>query len=316
MNLVLAPQPAKRARDKLTHAEWGQQLTEAEFLQREQRLRAHPWSNENMRTWLLRDDAGEVHASCETFRMDSVLTVAGEPRRGVSFGVASVFTEPAKRGLGHATRMMNDLCARFLHDPRKVHAVILFSDVGAKIYQRSGFVARPSAERSFTAGAGDQGEPSEGVDALITEKELSDALASMQPPAAPFVIWPTALQLDWHLERERIYSELLKRPRPLACGAKVGGSTLLWCGNLKEDRLQTLLLEGKKREEVEALFACARRVASRAGLATVSHWETPLPFEWEGGERREREGGLSMIRPLAEGVRAGDWTVIPRALWI
>ena len=57
-----------------------------------------------MTTWLYVDE-GQVLSSCETFRMDSFL----DGVRGSSFGVASVYTEPALRGRGYAGEMMQVL---------------------------------------------------------------------------------------------------------------------------------------------------------------------------------------------------------------
>src|SRR4051812_33318121 len=92
----------KRDRDRQTHAEWGKALTVEQYLEREQRLRSHPWSRATMTTWFWVDHNGAVLASCETFRMNS--SVDGSA--GHSYAVASVFTEPSLRGRGHAGRMM------------------------------------------------------------------------------------------------------------------------------------------------------------------------------------------------------------------
>src|SRR5277367_6755991 len=91
----------KVIRDALTFAEWGVSLSAAQYMDRELALRAHPFSN-GMETWLW-CDSRRVLASCETYENDGRV---GD-KRGVSFSVASVFTESELRGKGHATQMMS-----------------------------------------------------------------------------------------------------------------------------------------------------------------------------------------------------------------
>src|SRR5262245_11618186 len=108
MELVLATADDKRARDRLTYDAWGEGLTRDQYLIREDRLCAQAWARDKMQWWLWRDDEGKVLSSCETYRMCSA--VDGE--RGDTWAVASVYTEPALRGRGHARAMMDALVAR------------------------------------------------------------------------------------------------------------------------------------------------------------------------------------------------------------
>jgi hypothetical protein len=314
MRLVEATEAQKRERDPLTHPEWGTQLTVDQYLERERRLREHPWAARGMTTWMWTGEGGEILASCETYRMRSRLRGAGE---GVTFGVASVFTEPALRRRGHCTRMMQALVARLRREP-DVHASILFSDVGAPLYARAGYVARPGLDRVFDPLEGD---PAEGVDALLGERDLGREMGRVYPPDDAFVIWPSAEQLDWHLERERIYSELLAVPRPSVAGARVGRSAAFWSGVLKDRRLVVLLLDARSAEEAIALVRAARRVAAAADLGEVRMWDVPLPFTWpsasgDAGRCAERKGELAMIAPLHPRLEADGWRVVARALWI
>src|SRR5919197_5263706 len=151
----------------------------------------------------------------------------------VTFGVASVFTEPALRGRGHCTRMMQALVAKLRQEPR-AHASILFSDVGAALYGRAGYLTRLGVDRVFDPLEGD---PAEDVDALFGEAEVASELGRVERPDDPFVVWPSPEQLDWHLERERIYSEMLSVPRPSVCGARAGRAVAFWAGVLKDRRL-------------------------------------------------------------------------------
>jgi GNAT superfamily N-acetyltransferase len=302
----------KRARDLLTHAAWGQRLTPAQFAEREVQLRAHPWARENMTTWFLCGAAGEVLASCETFRMESFAAAA----RGSTYGVASVFTEPALRGRGYASRMMERLVRALPARDPAAQASILFSDVGAPLYERAGYVARPAFDVLQATEAGD---PGAGVDALVTDATLAAEHARLsRPEDAGFVVWPTAAQLDWHLERERAYAEVFARARPPACGARAGDAAAFWAADFKNEKLVVLLAHAPSADALEALARAARRAAGAAGLREVALWDSPAPLGVRllDGRRVEREGSLPMICPLAPVVDPGSWSFIPRGLWI
>lgn len=313
--LVQASGVQKRERDALCHQEWGGRLTPAQFLAREERLRAHSWAAGGMTTWLWMDDGGEVLGSCETFRMESWLG----PERGDSYGVASVFVEPRLRGQGIAESMIKALIAALRAGPGRPHSSILFSDVGATLYERAGYVAVKGTDRVFAPLS--SGGPSDGVDQLFKENELAPQLErTPRPRHEQYVVWPTADQLDWHVERERIYSQLLSLRRPWVHGARLGESVVFWVADLKNSKLMIELLVARSTEDAVALLRSARRVASALSLREVSHWALPTDPPWpdgeEGGRLVARDGSLPMIAPLDPRVDPHGWRVVPRALWI
>lgn len=310
VQLVIATEEQKRSRDRLTHAAWGQRLSVEEFCRRELRLRAHPWCTSGMTTWLWVDSRGAVLASCETFRMRSFLRGA----ESVSFGVASVYTEPVLRGHGHASAMMRALGDELRRREPGAHGVILFSEVGASLYERAGFVARPCFDRMVPASAGT------GLRDVrwIHERELEPALAAFPLPRADFVIWPEAVQIDWHLERARIYAETMGRTQPPTCGVVVGKARALWAADYKNERLAVLLASAPDAASGAALVEAAAHAAASAGLREVRIWETPsLPLPPGLGRREPRDDdALPMLLPIASGLKAEAWSDIPRALWI
>ena len=316
MQLIEATEQQTRERDPVAWAEWGARLGLEQFLEREERLRAHPWSRQGMKTWLWCGSGGEVLSSCESFRMRSFLGPPQRREEGVTFGVASVVTEPRLRGHGYASGMIKALVARLRAEPG-AHASLLYSDVGASLYERAGYVARPAPDRIFSPMAG---EPAASVDALIAERDLAAALENTPVPEDDFVVWPTAVQLDWHLERERIYASLLHEPRSGSCGARAGESTAFWAADLKNRVLRILLLSTRTQAEGVSLMRAARRVAHATGLREVRLCEQPVPFRWpdseEGGELGERVGELPMLAALDPRVRPEAWNLAPRALWV
>ncbi|WP_309895783.1 GNAT family N-acetyltransferase [Archangium sp.] len=318
MHLVVATDEQKAQRDALTHSEWGALLTVEGYAAREQRLRAHPWSRVDMRTWLLCDDAGDVLASCETFRTDSFLRAPdGAFLPGDSFAIASVFTEERLRGRGHATRLMDLLAAELERQPR-AHAALLFSDVGPRIYARSGYQALPAWDWHLAPAPGAPGEP---VEALLREEDMARALGRLRRPEAPFFFWPSPAQLDWHLERGRIYVDHLAGcSLPASVGATVGDSTALWGLVGRGSELHVLMFDARSAEDATALLQAARREAFRSGLSRVVLWEEPanaslLPLV-EGATRVARKGSLPMVRPLLSELPLSPLLPVPRGLWV
>ncbi len=236
---------------------------------------------------------------------------------GDSFGIASVFTEERLRGRGYATRLMDLLAGELERTSPRAQSALLFSDVGAPLYRRSGYQEAPAWDWRLPP---EPGAPSEFVDRLLSEADVPTALARMRRPDAPFFYWPTAAQVDWFIERERIYAELLPRPRPEANGATLGESTALWYMVGPTGTLMILLFDARTAEEAAALLGAARRVAHRSGLSKVVLWEepatAPLLAKVAGAVREAREGSLPMVRPLRPGPLPSAATPFPRALWV
>jgi GNAT superfamily N-acetyltransferase len=318
MHLVAATGEQKAQRDALTYSEWGRLLTVEGYVSREQRLRAHPWARSDMRTWLLCGTDGSVLASCETFRTDSFLrSPEGSLVPGHGFAIASVFTEERLRGHGHATRLMDLLAAELERQPH-AHAALLFSDVGSRLYARSGYRELPAWDWLLPPTPGDPGAL---VDSLLPEDGLAWALGRLRRPEGPFFLWPTPEQLDWHLERGRIYAEYLPGcSRPASAGATVGESTAVWGLVGRKEELTVLMLDARSPEHARALLGAARREAHRSGLSRVVLWEEPalaplLPLV-EGATRVARDGSLPMVRPLRPDLPLAPLLPIPRGLWV
>jgi Acetyltransferase (GNAT) domain len=314
MILMEATPEMSRARDRDTYGAWGGPLPMAAYLHLEWRLRNHPWPRAAQTLWLLGAEDGEVLASCETYRMPSLRSDGPAP--GHSYGVASVYTEPHKRRRGHVTELLTRLAGHLASRDPLAQALFLYSDVPLAVYLRSGFVARPALNLAFAAMPGD---PGQGVDELLPEHRAAQALAAMAPPEGAFAILPDADQVDWHLERERIFASVMGRSRPPACGARLGAACALWAAEYRTGQLMVLLLHAPGPGEAEALLTCARRTAHAAGLTRAVLWKTPRDGPWPEArleDRAERLDSVPMILPLDARVRAADWEWIPRVLWV
>lgn len=312
MRLVLATDEQKRQRDSLMFTTWGDPLTPEQWLDREERLRAQAWAKAGMQTWFLcAEGSGEILSSCETFRMTSALR--GAP--GSTYGIASVFTEEKLRGRSFSGELLSRVLERLRAEDAGAQASILFSEVGARIYERLGYVARAEWDVDWLFPPL-PGEPA----GVIPPEALAEGLARVPRPADPFVVFPTAEQLGWHRERERLYSGYLGRQRAMGCGARAGESTILWVANLRYQELFVLWIHAANAGEAGALIESARRVAGAASLKGVRLWNCPMPEGWtvegSGGKAVPRPLSLAMIKPLCEGLHPDDWRSIQRAVWI
>lgn len=314
MLLVQADAQACAERDRATFEAWGGPLSLESYRSKVARLRSHAWPRAVLAEWLLCREDGDVLCSCETYRMES--RVKDDPRPGHAYGIGSVYTEPRHRRKGYARDLLARLRAHLARVDDRAQALILFSDVALKTYETAGFTARPAISLVFDPLPGD---PRDGIEALLTEADVPQVVAGWSPRQDGFTVTPVASQLDWHLERERIFAEHLARPRPFACGARAQGASILWSADFGHNQLAILLLDAPERADAEALLTCARRMAHAAGLPKAVLWKSPSDVAWPSAREEDRLSALEsvpMILPLDGRVRAEDWAWIPRALWI
>lgn len=289
----------KRARDRVTFPEWGTRLTLDQYLAREVALRTHPWARDGMATWLL-VDGDAVLSSCETF---ANLSSVGA-RDGVSHSIASVYTEPHHRGRGHATRLMDALVDHFRAEGAQ--SLVLFSDVGAPIYEKSGYRAVDAFDWLLPP-----------VDGAV-DVDWLDAPIPAPPrvhgPAFELRLHPTAAQLDWHHARSRLYAEFFGRPPLTHWGARTNEATAWWTAQLKTDELLVLWLDAPDARAAAPLLRAAQQQAHAHGLTHVRVWETFSLASVPGAQRLPRDGELPMSVALA--APFDRWGRVERALWV
>lgn len=302
MLLVPATEAEKRARDAVTYEAWGSPLSLWQYQARELALRAHPFSAAAMQTWLWRDEA-TIFSSCETFRMAAMLGA----EEGDAYAIASVFTEASLRGQGHATAMMNALVKTLQRSPRAL-ACTLYSDVGLRQYEPSGFVGGPAVEWVM---APLTGEATDGVEVL-------EVLPAPRPAGGRdegvLRVVPTVEQLDWHVERERLYAGFLAQaPLPFHC-AHVDGARMWFAASFRGEELLVLWHEGDDALALSALMRCARRLCHQAGLQRVRAYDVGTDWS-EHGTRQTRASELPMVRAL-QGSAIHAFAPVHRALWV
>ncbi|SPN99864.1 uncharacterized protein DNG_02716 [Cephalotrichum gorgonifer] len=205
-SLVLAhPTLAERKHTwTLTQPEWGTALTLEEYLHREEYLTTVPLAKHGGVThWILTvasapPDQRPILSSCETLRKRALYSTTAPPggggvAEGIAHGVGSVFTDPAYRGKGYASRMLTMVAdelkahqgtlmspsataASSAADDKRLPPVafsFLFSDIGKKFYASRGWVPHPSSHLSFTT-----------LPSRRSSTASSDAAAAAPPPVA------------------------------------------------------------------------------------------------------------------------------------
>ncbi len=300
--LHLASGPELITRDHATYAAWGKLLTLEQYLAREQALRGAAYTRKAMKTWFWMGPEGQVLSSCETFELPSRLGDSS----GVSYGIASVYTEEQHRGHGYASELIEAVCQKLGH----AQAIHLYSEVGDKIYRRVGFELLPSYEWEFDARAGESRLTGANPQTVL---QSANELLATQPGLA---IFPTLECIEWHWVRARFYAEHLGRqvPTPEMYTIEVPGQfASLWTADVKRNAWRALLW-------VEAPgFMGARQVIDQAaarahahGFSRVCVWETgsSLDLARAGGRRLHRDEDLAMVRPALE------WNEVQRAHWV
>lgn len=314
MQLVEASEDERRSRDALTASAWGTALTTQQFLEREQRLRAHPFARTTMKTWLWRKGT-RVLSSCETFELEAVRGT----RHGKAYVVASVFTEHTMRGRGHAVAMLEAL-VRHVSAPWTL-ALVLFSEVGAKLYERCGFVEQRAFDVVWPANAGkaevtwlDEPLAPEFISTTVEPRPLPTvAMHGPLPLVDDVRLITTAAQSDWHIAREKFYASALNRRAAEHHVAQHGTSRLAVAAAFQASELHVLWYEFHDERDIEPLFTACASLAAALGLKRVRLWET-TPFRVPPfAARARRTDELPMIHPIDTG--PARWADITRTLW-
>ena len=312
MHLRRASEREIDERSRLTAGVWGERLTVDQYLERERALAAAPFATRGLRTWLFADDAGEILASCETYRMVSEL----DGVRGETHGFASVFVEKALRGHGYARSMIERVTAVLREEGAQ--AAHLFSEVGTSIYEGAGFRSRPIVARRWAAVAAPVSEVALPFGRGAAEEVLRGRLAVGADPRARFRIVLDAAQLDWHWVRARAYHRFLASERVSPeglVGAIAGGGWVAWFADYRLEKLLVLAVRPGSSKESAALVEATRRAAAALGFGVAEHWESPataLP----GGDVRPLDEEIPMLLPFADGLSPADWLEYGRGCWI
>lgn len=253
----------------LHHPMWGPALRLEDYLQREEFLMTVPLAkNGGVTHWILTDrnaapDQRPIYASCESLRKRALAgRLAGGQQQevvlqdGIAHGIASVFTNPAYRGRGYASRMMSELGPKLKawSEGRKQPKAgtdaeeeivapslfsVLYSDIGKTFYAKNGWAAFESSHLSFKPAAADAddkvvskvkplGYHDLAVLCHLDERMLRTSIEhrARQLPStgkqACAALLPDLDQFLWHMMREDFMTKHIFGKTPTVRGAMYG----------------------------------------------------------------------------------------------
>jgi hypothetical protein len=182
--------------------------------------------------------------------------------------------------------------------------MVLFSEIGTRLYASLGYRAVPSFDLLAPA------HPGGGVDAPAQ-------VVTMRPPgpADTLLVARDEGQVDWHLERERFYGRVLGRPLPRRAGVALPGGSIGWTAYYKTGELQVLWLDGDDATR-RALLRAAQDEAAHLGLSMVRVWleqDAAWASAVPSARLVARDDEVPMFLPFVDGLER--WAPIERAVW-
>lgn len=225
-----------------THPLWGAALSLDGYILRETRQADLPLARDGgLRPWVLveadsKPDSRDILSSCETLRKRALVRRPdGEVNEVIAHGVASVFTDPAFRGKGHASTMM--ACLGEALQAEGALLSVLWSDIGKEFYNKHGWRPFESDHLEFPVPAQEKEDedPSprpasvtivryDDIPQLASSDERLIRRAIARPPASPgkttrVAILPDAATLQWHVLRDAAQCENILGRTPTSHGA-------------------------------------------------------------------------------------------------
>ncbi|CAG9936902.1 unnamed protein product [Clonostachys rosea f. rosea IK726] len=167
-----------------THPLWGAALSLDGYILRETRQADLPLARDGgLRPWVLveadsKPDSRDILSSCETLRKRALVRRPdGEVNEVIAHGVASVFTDPAFRGKGHASTMM--ACLGEALQAEGALLSVLWSDIGKEFYNKHGWRPFESDHLEFPPRVRSLAEGSAKLGARFVSRE-SDSVTSLR----------------------------------------------------------------------------------------------------------------------------------------
>jgi GNAT superfamily N-acetyltransferase len=186
----------------LTFPIWHDGLTRGAYAQWDTGQTRIPWARDHFGRFALTDDRGILLASLKRYRYDIRL----EGRDGWMCGLGAVFTPPDRRGHGYAAQLIE----RVLDRERRDGALMatLFSEIGARFYERLGFVVVPLDEVTVRA------RLHGGAPAMLVragdERDLPDiaAMDAVRAVGAKFALRRDPAAIQFALKKKRLFAGL------------------------------------------------------------------------------------------------------------
>jgi GNAT superfamily N-acetyltransferase len=186
----------------LTFPMWNEGLSRQAYGQWNIAQTRTPWGREHLHRFALLGDDGELLATAKRYRHDIRL----DGREGWMAGFGAVFTPPAARGRGAATRLLETLMERSREEGALLAS--LFSEIGPAFYTRLGFTAVPLDEVTVNV-TRQGGSPAMLVRAGV-ERDLADlaAIDAVRSAGVRFSLRRGPSLLAYALSKKRLLAGL------------------------------------------------------------------------------------------------------------
>jgi GNAT superfamily N-acetyltransferase len=272
------------------HPIWGGGLSEERFHLFQARLADAPEARDRYRLlgWF---SGGRLASGMKAYDLKG--TSAGRPLR--LLGVGAVFTPPELRRRGHAAAMLRAVMDEWAS--QGAHAAVLFSDIGARYYERLGFRVLDSRECSIDASelprpGGDIRSATAGDELLMTR-----LFAAARGQGQRFALGRDGWTLRFQLRRLRELARARGVGEPewgLVAEGRFGeGAAML---RFARDTVDVLDAGWTSEEARDRVLGGLRETLLRVGRSRVRLW----PAAQLSGlfAAPERSTALAMVAPL------------------
>jgi GNAT superfamily N-acetyltransferase len=280
---------------------WSEGLSRAAYGQWNRAQLKTPWGSGHLQRFALIDEQDNLLASAKRYRH----AVRLDGRDGWMAGIGAVFAPEAQRGRGHATRLIEILIERERNDGALLAG--LFSEIGARFYERLGFRTVPLDEVTITVRR-HGGSPAMLVRSGV-ERDLSDlaALHASRTAAVRFALRRDPSLIHYALSKKRLLAGLGPPGlRQVEFFVTEEGASAVAYVILSENANGWTLEEAGDRDPAGARIGAmlqvlmAREPANRTPLIRA-WWPRPMPVppQLELSDRSDSRD-IFMVRPLAD----------------
>jgi GNAT superfamily N-acetyltransferase len=278
---------------------WAKELSESEFIQRNQILYNHPFGKTRVETYVLRNPENKIVSSMDCLRVKFLTKEkkTGKVSTKEGFLIASVITPPQHRRKGYASLLLN-----LFFEKQTFELGVLYSDIGPKFYEKWGFKKTHAAVYEVeTIPTKNQPTIKEielktWVDTVVDLRKLN----FIKEERAQWVLAPDPEFWDWQLERFRYFAQLKGGGKLPGCffeaetnHGKTYFSVVL---NALTQKAEVLWRDSNCQDSLAAIGAVVRGL----GLSHFSLWSAApqgklfheeCPMGWcKGAEEPQAEG--------------------------
>ncbi len=264
MFLATGTQKHREELSVLRAKEWASNITTAQFVERNQKLYAHPFGKVRMETHVYLGAQGEILSSCDTLDVDfALLDKAGDIVHERGLLLASVFTPEEKRKKGFCASMLEEL---FEEEGDKVWC--LYSDIPPEFYEKYDFVPTSVTEKTkeidFTVAV----ELCVPVELEAAVKGIQEArLRHLRTSETGLVPLPDTEWVDWNLLRFGLTAEWTRHPFP-STAFQVGQDFAIAAPDFVRQEIRVLYATSE-----DARLSAVRWVARETGIKKEYFWE-------------------------------------------